>query len=379
MHRLTAAALAASFALACAPADDAPTETAATEGSLIYGADDRREPYERNDALANALTEATSALFDAGQLRAVSGGYVLDVSSRFGAAYGLCADEPYRNQPSSAFCTGFLVAPDLMVTAGHCIDDRACRDVQFVFGFAMQDASTVTATVPASDVYGCADIIARAETSTDDYAVVRLDRAVAGRAPLAVRRSGSVSLGDAVTVAGHPAGLPLKIAGGATVRGTGHPYYFEANVDTYGGNSGSPVVAADGTVEGILVRGNADFTYDYGARCYVSNECPDGGCPGWEGITRASRFVDHVPADNGGGDPLCESDAACDDGDPCTDDICEPATGCRNEAIACGAGASCVEGICVEDEPPMCLPRGADCGSNAECCSNRCHWKHGCR
>lgn len=36
-----------------------------------------------------------------------------------------------------------------------------------------------------------------------------------------------------------PAGLPTKIAGGATMRDASPNGYYVANLDTYGGNSGS--------------------------------------------------------------------------------------------------------------------------------------------
>lgn len=374
------AALAATLLLACEPPEPETTEaidpTAAREDGLIYGADDRREPHQLGDAVSQHLAQATAALFERPQVVASGANHNLDVSTSFGAAYQLCADEPYRTQPSSAFCTGFLVGPDLMVTAGHCIDSRSCRDVRFVFGFQMRADGTVTASVPADNVYSCSSVIARASTTTDDYAVVRLDRAVVGRTPLAIRRAGTIALGAPVIVGGHPAGLPLKIAGGATVRSNNQAYYFGANVDTYGGNSGSPVIASDGTIEGILVRGNTDFVYDSGRRCYVSNRCADGGCPGFEGITRSSRFAAVVPVV---GEPLCNGAAECSDGDACTVDTCDPATGCHSATVQCGAGASCVAGACVADPAPVCLDAGAACGSNAACCSRRCNNRGRCR
>ena len=52
------------------------------------------------------------------------------------------------------------------------------------------------------------------------------------------------------------------------------------------------------------------------------------------------------------GDPI-----ACDDGNPCTDDVCEPATGCQNTPQSggdCDGGTGqCVDGECV-DKVPYC-------------------------
>jgi V8-like Glu-specific endopeptidase len=61
-------------------------------------------------------------------------------------------------------------------------------------------------------------------------------------------------------VIGYPSGLPAKLAGGAKVFGTASPFFFSANLDTFGGNSGSPVFnAGSNRVVGILVRGAADY------------------------------------------------------------------------------------------------------------------------
>lgn len=419
--------LAASVAVGCAePQPEAPIETASAGAELIYGADDRQEVFELVDAVDVTLARSTVALLDASDVAPIAGGYRVNTSTTLAQSYGVCGDEPYRNQPNPAFCSGFQVGPDLIATAGHCVDAASCGGTVFVFGFEMLDASTVRANVPTSDVYTCAQVIARAETSTDDWAVVRVDRAIVGHDPLPIRRAGAIGLGAAVTVSGHPVGLPLKVADGATVRDNSHPNYFGANVDTYGGNSGSPVMGADGVVEGVLVRGNTDFVLAGKGRnrCYSSNVCPDSGCPGWEDVSRTTRFAHLVPEGPGcaddvecnDGDPCngaetcnggvctpgaapscddgdaCTSDACvaidanqwqcesgavdCDDGDPCTVEFCDPVDGCGSTPL-CAADEICNAGTC--EQAPQCSPQGSACGSDNECCSGRCHPRRGCR
>jgi hypothetical protein len=95
-----------------------------------------------------------------------------------------------------------------------------------------------------------------------------------------------------LVVVGHPSGLAVKIAAGATVRSNLESAYFVANLDTYGGNSGSAVFNEQtGLIEGILVRGETDFKYKNG--CYVSNICDVDGCRG-EDVTRVSEILSHV-------------------------------------------------------------------------------------
>ena len=100
-------------------------------------------------------------------------------------------------------------------------------------------------------------------------------------------------IGDPLVVIGHPAGLPLKVADGANVRSIGlSGQHFVANLDTYGGNSGSAVLnGVTGDVEGILVRGEMDFIYQNG--CRVSNRCLNDSCRG-EDVTLFERVIPYL-------------------------------------------------------------------------------------
>ncbi len=74
-----------------------------------------------------------------------------------------------------------------------------------------------------------------------------------------------------LVVIGRPSGLPTKVADGAQVRSV-NDVFLVANLDTYGGNSGSAVFnAVTGVVEGILVRGDTDYVYNAQLGCRVSN------------------------------------------------------------------------------------------------------------
>jgi V8-like Glu-specific endopeptidase len=74
---------------------------------------------------------------------------------------------------------------------------------------------------------------------------------------------------------GHPSGLPMKYADGAKVFGN-FDNYFSTNLDTFGGNSGSPVFnAKTNEVVGILVRGDIDYIEGEfeGRTCMRVNTC----------------------------------------------------------------------------------------------------------
>lgn len=222
---------------------------------------------------------------------------------KFGPRYGLCLTERFYNQPTPAYCSGFLVGPDLIATAAHCVDaEHPLAQIRFVFGFRMingQDSQTV---FDDSQVYRGKAIVAKRFDHDDqgngngaDWAVVLLTRKVTDHAPLPVRKTGKINDGQQVSVIGHPCGLPAKYADGAHVKANADPRFFLADLDTYGGNSGSPVFSA-GLVEGILVRGGEDWYYNKEESCNNSLICPRKpySCLG-EAVTRASLFGQYVP------------------------------------------------------------------------------------
>ena len=266
------------------------------DAKVIYGADDRLDVYEATIA-QQQLAQSVCALLDSYQLTNNGNGtYTIATSAYEIEGYPPCPAEPFGDQPTAAWCTGFLVGDNLIATAGHCCDSSDVATVRFVFGFVMEDATTPVTTVDADQVYEGVAVVGHALAGDYDYSVVQVDRVVTapGAVPLDIRRSGTVANGTQIGVIGHPSGLPLKVAfGNLTVVMDNSPAgYFVANLDTYGGNSGSPVFnAATGVVEGILVRGEYDF--DLVGACFVSHELLNS--QGAEEVSKATTFAEYVP------------------------------------------------------------------------------------
>lgn len=266
------------------------------ELEVIYGDDDRRDLYDSDvSSLMFQVARSTAALVRREQIETESSNCRLPATT-FGDSMNMCENEPFRDQPNPAFCSGFLVGEDVFVTAGHCITSETdCTGTALVFGFGFDSRNKDVTNIPSDDVYFCKSIIAR-ELNSDtknDFAVIRLDRKVTGRDALSFRRNGQVAVGQGVTVIGHPSGLPTKVSGGAKVRANDQGTFFVANLDTYGGNSGSAVVDSQtGMVEGILVRGETDYVTS--GDCRISNRCLNEACRG-EDVTRATMFASYVP------------------------------------------------------------------------------------
>ncbi len=286
------------------------SQTAPRPLGTIYGTDDRMEEYEVTDPDIRDAGSATvvlirrSDLVDLGngtfQLNAESFAWWYEQLDPLGTGNTLCPDEPFRDQPLAGMCAGVLVAADLVATAGHCISCDRDSGVAVVFDFVMEDEFTATTTFRADQVYGVDEVIGCHE-GYPDWGLIRLDRRVVGRTPLPLRRSGRVPDGQLLLVIGHPWGVPRKYDAGATVQQNTEPTFFQANLDTYQGNSGSPVINLDSMqVEGIVCRGMDDFVEDMALGCDRSLVCPDAGCPSddgaqWEDVTRATTFSMMVP------------------------------------------------------------------------------------
>ncbi|MCA9428268.1 MAG: trypsin-like peptidase domain-containing protein, partial [Candidatus Omnitrophica bacterium] len=234
---------------------------------VIYGDDDRTDLYEVTDQNLLRIAESTVMLVPMSKITNNGDGTYTLASDTFNdyiqGQFGrpLCPSEPFANQPNPGDCSGFLVGPDLVVTAGHCIgSENECSSYAFVFGFQMIDANTPKLIIPQEDVYTCGQLVGHVLTDTTDWTIVRLDRAVANRKPLDIRRDGEISVGADLVMIGNPEGLPTKVAGGASVRSNNSDNdFFVANLDSFEGNSGAVVVNAQTlTVEGALVRGDMD-------------------------------------------------------------------------------------------------------------------------
>jgi len=267
---------------------------------VVYGEDDRLDYYAAPPALQHAA-DAVCVLVERDELIVNGDGTVTLQTVPYASSFTppLCDDERFRSQPTLGECTGFLISPDLVVTAGHCIAEAGdLGDVAFVFGFAVTDPSQPAPTsLPASNVYYPTAIVGHSfhdAPDFSDYTVVRLDRPVAGRDPLTIRRTGTPPLGERVTLIGYPYGLPLKVASGAEVKRV-TPTFFEANTDSYVGNSGSPVVDSTSlVVEGLLYFGKSDYTIDTTENCTRTRVLPD-DFGSYEGSIMTRDFARFLP------------------------------------------------------------------------------------
>jgi len=252
---------------------------------VIYNGDTRQDTYQVSSSLQQLGSSAVVIVYpDSSSLtRNLDGSYSLTSSNTAQNTWNLCPQEAFSQQQiitGSSYCSGFLLStnPPWIGTARHCAETASSTVGALVlFDFDQLDSTTTKSLYPENDVYTVASIVTKG-TGTDfdtDYAVLALDRVVVGRTPY-TRVNSTPSVGLPLILIGHPIGLPKKTDadGQLTAIGDG---VIGAFVDSYGGNSGSPVFDDAGNLIGILVAGAQDFVSPSG--CDISNTCPGGlGC-----------------------------------------------------------------------------------------------------
>jgi V8-like Glu-specific endopeptidase len=239
----------------------------------IWGKDQRRDCYEiYEDPIKRNANSVAAICYKDDLVQSHHGCWELKVKT-FGPAFNLCPLEPFFQQPiaTGSFYSGFLVAKDVIATAGHCVTEKNVANLRFIFGYRMLDSHIPATQIPENKVYHGANVIARVcnhRHTPSDWALVKLDRPVEG---LSITKLSNRPLenGDSVYVMGHPCGLPLKYAPGARV-GHVNDIFFTADLDIYCGSSGSPVFnSITHQVVGIVVRGD-DRDFRWSGKCWVS-------------------------------------------------------------------------------------------------------------
>ena len=205
----------------------------------------------------------------------------------------ICKDQKFSSDPSLSYaCTGFLVAPDLLVTAGHCMSNHGevrneahgyCEVYHWLFDYQTSlTGETDVENIPSKRLYRCKQIIYAVndeEPPYRDFALIQLDRPVTDRVPLKIATT-EVKTGDSTFMIGYPLGTPMKLSAGANVifnRPEKNSYV--TNLSALDGNSGSPVFNKQGEITGILVSGtpSAVLVKDAKAGCSRYNRCDKSG------------------------------------------------------------------------------------------------------
>ncbi len=266
--------------MGCAQNVDSPVEITLAP---VYGTDDRQEYFQVVGAEQRSRMLGSTVALIAKVVIGSNGSRIAEQVPSLGETVGLCAGEPFADQPAAAFCSGVLVDWDLVLTAGHCVRLFALQDFAVVFNYDYVAPGKLD--VADDDIVDVVDIVDEAldPEGTEprlDYAWLRLVRPVVPPrqpAPLYVGGPSPLKLNDPILSIGAAGGIPMKFDAGGKVRDLRESWsdYFIADADVFHGSSGGGAFDLQLSLVGIMARGGIDTVVTQNG-CSVIRREPDG-------------------------------------------------------------------------------------------------------
>lgn len=214
--------------------------------------------------------------------------YELDISQNLASRYQLCASEPFGNQSVVGTGTVFIFTEKSVLTALHVLE-RPLKHYAIVFGFRVVSKSNAEEIIINKDDIYYPQSVAKKDTYLD-LVEIKVDRNFNRRILEWEKSDANRKDSDEIYMLGHPLGLPMKLAINANIIENTDPFYFYTSLDSFQGNSGSPVFnLKTNKIIGILVSGEVDFKFN--GSCYYSPLCAYPYCKG-EKVIKIERFTE---------------------------------------------------------------------------------------
>ncbi|MBN20907.1 MAG: hypothetical protein CL678_06410 [Bdellovibrionaceae bacterium] len=263
----------------------------------IFGEDSRIDAFEIQSSFWREKSKAVVAIRKKGvfnrnpHLQSLSIKHALKTLKE---EKNLCSGESFEFQYSLSECSGVLVAPDLVLTAGHCVKDHPCngKGIEVYTDFEISDPHSSLQKLHRDQSHAC---IRKIHTEYpllngtnymggQDIALIQISPPIKDRNPVSIDYVGSFEPQASVRAMGFPSGIPLKQSRGF-FKGISAPnQMIWTDVDTVKGSSGSPLFKeSDGNLIGIITLSDQKKAYQKKkySKCSRLIDCEKENCKMW--------------------------------------------------------------------------------------------------
>jgi V8-like Glu-specific endopeptidase len=149
------------------------------------------------------------------------------------------------------FCSGTLIASNLFLTAGHCVDSSTVGEfVAFNYELTLIPFITIG---PQTHVR-ITEVVEDSRGGVD-YAIVRLAGSPGASFGVTAVATADAAVGAPIAMIGHPAGDPKMVEAGTVDGASDASFVRYFNLDTLGGSSGSGILNPAGQIVGVHTNG----------------------------------------------------------------------------------------------------------------------------